>query len=187
MVHLIRDPLDVIVERMHQHQENGRFNDTETGLLAWCAHVDSQFSGSGDGAALLKGDVLDINYKGIPCHSEILRYIQWQSDAIELAKQSHVPTQVLHYEDLTIRAVSTEKAKHTMQNLLDFLEIPASLATTEAVAQSPFVTASSQQPISYRHLYSRNLVASIARFVKALSSPVCWEYVRRYFTAEGSS
>lgn len=89
-VHIIRNPLDNIVARMHLGVLNRRidkslpesilktFNNTPAGLLAWCEHVDSLFHSETPIMNLdsppLSNETLSL-LKHVPCHSEWFRYV----------------------------------------------------------------------------------------------------------------
>jgi len=182
MVHLVRDPLDVLVDRMNQYRwsdrngtaETNTFDETEYGLSAWCSYIDARFAESEE--KILYRQKLRENITQVPCYSEIIRYVQWQNTAIELSRNFPVPTLVLHYEEFS-DTVSQETTTHATQQLLDFLEVNESAGASPKSSSTLFHS-------SKRNLFSKHVVLSMARLTKQLASPICWEYIRRYFPGD---
>jgi hypothetical protein len=87
-VHLIRDPFDNVVARMHLHVQERRkdgtvpsatldqFNDTREGVAAWCQYVDAIFQTENPNGERESGGYTPISevtmrqLKLVPCHSE---------------------------------------------------------------------------------------------------------------------
>lgn len=175
-IHLLRNPFDNIVARMHlgiiERRADGwkesrleAFEDTKEGVKAWCEHVDSDFGAVDDkDNDFFTGEAKEL-FKQVPCHSEWFRYVQWHNLAVEsLTQHLNLTNMVLYYEDYTT------KFNETTQSILDFLEAEAVQAPKEFIPGK-----------TYTDLYDPEDARLIAKFIRALATPECWALIRRYF------
>jgi len=188
VVHILRNPLDNLVARMHlgakrraaydlflpttnstnstaPEDKVKAFQDTSTGLLNWCSFIDKNFEASGYTATWLtyQPRALEL-FAQFPCYSDLFRYVQWHNLAIEVYEQQlDVPVHVMYYEDYTVRYVDTVRA------LNEFLEVD------EVQEPAPFQTGKTYA------VYSEEQIKTAAKLVKFLATPKSWELLRRYF------
>jgi hypothetical protein len=85
-IHLIRNPFDNIVARMHLAVKKRRqdlswdngmldaFENSEAGIHAWCKFVDGLFPAQEVTSSKIASDVYDV-WKGVPCRSEWYRWV----------------------------------------------------------------------------------------------------------------
>jgi hypothetical protein len=184
-VHLIRNPFDNIVARLHYEQKKWRkpqgqgqsskktqqyahnlynFTDDRQGFQRWCKHVDAidiNFrGGEGFSADLLK------ELAKVPCYAEFGRYIQWHNLATETTKRLKLPTHTLFYENYT------ENFNDTTDQLLSFLQLNRSDSGTPPV----FI-----EQKHYPGYYTPGQIGRVAIMARTLATPDCWELVRHYF------
>jgi hypothetical protein len=141
-VHLIRNPFDNIVARLHMKQHNWKsgdpshrdrlkvFNKTREGFRAYCINEDSK-SALQDwnnptmifGADVAKEhnssglQVLVQHAKNTPCHAEFILYTRWHNFALKVLQRNHIPALTLFYEDYA------SDWEETAQRLFDFLAL----------------------------------------------------------------
>ena len=170
-IHVIRSPFDNIVARFHLEQKrHSRVGDTAwltahpndlVGFQKWCADVDA----SNDlMEARWTDPELSRALKGVPCHAEFFRYIQWHNLAFTTTRDMGVPTFVLHYEDYRDRFDST------LEGLLSFLELPH-------VKKGPPFDIGKE----YAEFYSDSQREAVAKLVKELASMESWMHMKDYF------
>ena len=168
-IHLIRDPFDNLVARMHlsvKHQKVQGLDQhhSREGFLAWCELVDAPSVNTS-----FHRDVLQL-MQDVPCASDWFRYVQWHNHAAALIQREKLDSMVVYYE-----SYSTQY-EETVQSILDFVEQPA--------VQSPLHF---QKGKTYHNLYTPEEAASALRLAKRLATPECWELIRHYFDGWGSS
>ena len=180
-VHLIRNPFDNIVARMHyrQHvlwhssevstQALGRtFNSTYTGFQSFCRWVDQhtveqkkpqwneQFPDVETWMHMLHP---------VPCFSEFVRWLRWHEQIVEMLDNVvTVPVLNLYYENYATDFPST-----TAQ-LLDFLELKQS--------HNPVTF---QVGKTYPEFYDPEQVVAIRKLIQTLATPKVWGMIRHYF------
>mmetsp|Transcript_12161 Transcript_12161/g.28871 ORF Transcript_12161/g.28871 Transcript_12161/m.28871 type:complete len:427 (-) Transcript_12161:478-1758(-) len=138
-VHLIRDPFDNVVARLHlkerrwQRHRNetkyeervGVFNGTKDGFLAYCRFRDKNSFKVEFRRRTLSGVMLE-NAVKVPCYAEFVTYTRWHNHAIRLVARRGMPVMTLFYEDYASRWDAT------VDNLLGFLRLkPAPGAEAE--------------------------------------------------------
>jgi len=80
-IHLIRNPFDNMVGRMHlssklrqqQQMDNGAWEDSKAGLKEWCSYLDTKYR-SEERAYSPELDALFERHRSLPCLSEWFRY-----------------------------------------------------------------------------------------------------------------
>jgi len=195
VVHLVRNPFDNIVARMHlgvkQKRREGtvgenilsRFNNSIQGVRAWCDYVDEVFHDESslykhDGA--FRGKPSDASVRNVTisnatmelmgntsCHSEIFRYVQWHSLAIDVYRRKLRTISdgyVVYYEDYA------QDLTRASQTLGDFLELP--------IVRDPLPFESGKV---YTHCFTTEERIQMSRLIRALATPDCWSMLSRYF------
>jgi hypothetical protein len=169
-VHLLRNPLDNLVGRMHlgtkRRQRQGRgptedFTDTPEGLAAWCAQLDARALVRETRSPLVADDFV-ARFGHVPCHAEWFRLAQWHTRARQVTDRLQISVHYLYYETYT--------DPQTLPELLEFLDLTATQAPL------PFRAGK-----SYRHLWKAADVAEAARLVQAVASDEAWALLRHYF------
>jgi hypothetical protein len=173
-VHLIRDPFDNIVARMHlsikKRLREGEWSAEEAtaakskeGFQSWCSIVDQKFDDTEKDSPLIDRRVRKL-LNDLPCRGDWFRYIQWHNLAIETMQRLNLPVHVLYYEDY-----SNDYAA-TVQQLFDFLELPT---VKEPLHFIPGKT--------YSDYFDIKQTRAAKRLVRALATPDCWALLRPYF------
>jgi Sulfotransferase domain len=160
-IHLIRDPFDNIVGRMHlgsAHQQSrgeAGFNHSQQGLEEWCQYLDDKYQDQDEAAHALDMD--------LPCRAEWYRYIQWHNLAAEVTDK--IP-QVLHvyYDNYTTNYDASVK------QLLAFLELEA--------RHKPLFFQSNKTYLEYFSTHHRQ---QAARFAQRFASEKSWKLLAHYF------
>ncbi|GKY94324.1 hypothetical protein MPSEU_000398200 [Mayamaea pseudoterrestris] len=173
-VHLIRDPFDNIVARLHlslkRMQEIGAptddlksYTEGREGLLAWCKYIDEKYAEEEGATDLIRPKIKSL-WKDVPCHAEWFRYVQWHNLALEMTSQMELPVLYLHYEKYG------QHYNKVVSDLFKFLELTPVRDPIEFVAGK-----------HYADYYTAEEQRAAARLVKAMASPDCWELIKSYF------
>jgi Sulfotransferase domain len=160
-VHLIRDPFDNIVGRMHLgsvHQQSrgeAGFNHSQQGLQEWCHYLDEKYQDHDESTHALDMD--------LPCRAEWFRYIQWHNLVAEVTDK--IP-QVLHmyYDNYTTNY------EGTVMQLMDFIELEAK--------HEPLFFQSNETYLEYFSPHHRQ---QAARFAQRFASEKSWKLLSHYF------
>lgn len=188
-IHLIRDPFDNIISRMHlgmrnhhnlayanlTREELDAFMETKEGVTAWCKYVDEQFWKenkvtmdmhiSNKTLSLLPYDPTP--YLDVPCHGEFFRYTQWHNLAMDVIRASNLSVHHVHYENYGIAY------NRTVDQILNFLGQSREFETR------PFVTGK-----TYRDVFFENSVQHrVKHLIKEIASDETWALLRGYFTS----
>lgn len=178
-VHLVRDPLDNCVSRMHHGLKTAKPDDERvdeirialadnpvSGLDGWCAYLDeisrpylpAAITGRDDAHELLS----------IPCHAEFIRYVAWHNAAYKMTevKYAALPTYRLYYENYTANYDGVVRELYQ-----DFLKYPPTNAPPK-----PFIAGK-----TYHFMFSPQHQLDIAHLVQSLALPPVWEMLRHYF------
>lgn len=75
-VHLIRNPFDNIVARVHWALRLNKTTDPDFDL--WCHEMDSMFPLKESETSLISSEVKEM-WKELPCHSDWYRWTQWHN------------------------------------------------------------------------------------------------------------
>jgi hypothetical protein len=130
-VHLIRNPFDNLVSRFHHEQKEhkkrhdtqwtNRYSNNAHGFRKWCADEDTLFhstEGKIDWTSMgYNPKLMRMHFKGVACHAEFFRYVQWHNYAIESVKRLEIPVMYVHYEDYTTNLAGVT------DRMLDFLNM----------------------------------------------------------------
>lgn len=176
-VHLVRNPFNNLVARMHLLKKTtpqldgaegtllASFSDTIDGRLTWCSFIDSLFVE--DTPMPIMSDRQMLLASQVPCFSEWYRYTMWHNLALEMEAQLELDVHFLRYEDYSTRY------NETVQELFDYLELPRTGNVKTFIAGK-----------SYLDLYPVREAQAAARFVRSLASPKCWSMLHHYFDKE---
>lgn len=172
-IHLVRNPFDNIVSRMHHalsHPDNlgigesdiEAMRDPETGLRAWCAYVDKTFERVVPPTLKQRedGDFLFT----VPCHADFIRYVMWHNMALEMTERLDMPSLTLYYESYT------SDFDGTVAEIAGFLE------QALVAKPSPFMLGK-----NYLDLFDEEHIRDIERLVRSLASVGCWRLLKHYF------
>jgi hypothetical protein len=174
-VHLIRNPFDNVVARLHyerkkwrksgkeRHQEKFlNFTDDREGFQRWCNHIDS-VDMSFRGPELFSIGKLQ-SLARVPCYAEFGRFIQWHNNAIAVTRQLQLPTHTLFYENYTANLNATG------DQLLSFLQLTRSGPAPVFIEKK-----------HYPDYYTPGQIGRVATMARNIATPECWELVRHYF------
>lgn len=165
VVHLVRDPFDNLVARMHlgikrrrnklgwSDEELAKFSPDRDGLMAWCTYIDSRVKHR-----------VEIRESPVPCASEWFKYVQWHNHAVAMIKSRAWPVHNLRYESYS------DDYDATVQGLLDFLALPRLLDPV------PFVSNK-----TYHHYFSEVEARQAMDLVRSLATDDCWALLQPYF------
>jgi len=181
---LIRDPFDNIVSRYHlaqQQQQNQQTGTSDSnGSLAetahhttldrdnfrrFCASVENHHELSERRMAFLQDGILDL-MRGVPCHEDLLRWIEWHNLAFITASDLELEEYVLYYESFG------KHFEETKQSLLNFLEL-------KQTAQPPRFEARA----SYNY-YTPQEREKVKKAFEIMASGKTWKHIQHYFETE---
>jgi hypothetical protein len=178
-VHLIRDPFDNCVSRMHhglgtmvstvflEHLRTSVVDDPVSALQEWCAYRDGTFQ------ALIPKHIWDRDDAGrlmsTRCHVEFISYVSWHNAALKMTtgQNPNVPVYRLFYENYTTNFGGVVRELYE-----DFLRYPPISAVPK-----PFFPRK-----TYHHLFPPEHQQEIAYLVESLASPELWQLLRHYFS-----
>ena len=166
-VHLIRDPLDNVVSRFRYERMNGRlalgFNSTREDFRTYCKEMNKEFL-----PALKRGRYIEPGVRRdiemIPCHAELVKWIEWHNMAFIVSKDLGLETFVLHYEDYSHRF------HNITSELLSFLELKAKY-------NPPGFEAFKE----YKDYFDQDERKAAAIAIQMMSLQETWTYISRYF------
>lgn len=176
-VHLVRNPFDNMVARMHldaklsnasgwskvtkegwSKDEVFEFRDTVEGRRAWCKWNDHMFIKN------VTNPVLSESQRQVPCFSDLFRYTQWHNYAIAATSRLGIPVHVLHYEDYS------QRFNETVEELMRFMGEP--------ILHEPRTFHAGK---NYIDLYTRDEILASIEFIRSVATPATWALLQRYF------
>jgi Sulfotransferase domain len=176
-VHLIRNPFDNIVARMHYKQtEWSKSQDPKDqelaelmslspqGLSLWCLYLN--FTEFKQTRRSFSASFWDTYMEPIPCAMEFYRYFRWHDLAVTTSSALPRPTMILYYENYT----STYDA--TTQELLNFLQLQRS----ETGVPPQFVLGK-----TYTDWFTMEVHQNVQRLASVLLSNATWMLLQHYF------
>eukprot|EP00536_Pseudo-nitzschia_multiseries_P007622 jgi/Psemu1/196004/e_gw1.181.13.1 len=178
-VHLIRDPFDNIVARLHlkerrwaRRDNNAKyeerveiFNKTKEGFRAYCEFRDTRSFKQERRHGILSNELLQYA-KQVPCYGEFIAYTEWHNHAVALLEKKDIPVLTLFYEDYA------SDWDETVGRLLSFLSLsPAKGAKAEEFIRGKH----------YNEFYDKEEKLAAMKLIEALSSTELWNLLRRYF------
>jgi hypothetical protein len=174
-VHLIRNPLDNIVARLHleqkkwdktdKHEKLDLYNASKEGFRAWCDFQDSRAFEKERSSRFFDNEIWELAQE-LPCHAEFMRYVWWHDLAIETTRRKNLPVYYLFYENYT------ENWEGTVQQLFKFLH----LSTAEGASPLEFISGK-----HYADYFEPKHVALASDLVSKLASPESRALLEHYF------
>jgi hypothetical protein len=189
VIHLVRNPFDNIISRMHHgmrirrkefgltEEQSREFMSSPTGVMAWCRIADRAFWMAREVPKKIKNKHklrrkpwnLNLLLK-VPCHSELFRYVEWHNAAIRMIEEEQLPSLVVYYEDYNTNY------NQTVDSILDFLDL------TREAEPLPFSSGK-----TYRDLYfSPEIQETTKELLKVMASKELWQILQRYFPSTAS-
>lgn len=175
IVHLLRNPFDNLVSRLHleikKRPEFSNLTDddrhsllsSKEGFLSWCVYVDTKFEKEEKHTNLFSEDLKQI-FKELPCHADWFRYIQWHNYAISMIDDLDIPTHTMYYEDYDT------KYNVTVDTLFNFLSLERINNPLDFIAGK-----------SYHSFFTKENFQAAIRLVQTLATPKSWELIKHYF------
>jgi hypothetical protein len=171
-IHLIRNPFDNLVSRLHMERTNWqikgykdrlqRYTPDKEGLKSWCRNIDALREDQEVESRFID-DALYAMEHSLPCHAEFFRYIQWHTQAIEVTRRLKLPVLYLFYENYTTNF------DETVEEILGFLH-------QDMVAPAPtFVTGK-----HYEEFFEPHECRMVAKLFQELASEEAWDVVKHY-------
>lgn len=166
-VHLVRDPLDNIVSRFRYERTNGRsalgFNSTKEDFRAYCSAMNKEFLSDMKRGRYVEPFVRK-RIENIPCHAEIVKWVEWHNMAFIVTRELNLESMVLHYEDYSTRF------ENVTSELLTFLK-------QEAIEAPPVFHAFKE----YKGYFTQEERETVAMAVRIMALRETWSHVSRYF------
>jgi len=187
-VHLIRDPFDNVVARLHlkerrwarfegkknksnddddqkKYEERlGLYNNTKAGFRAYCKFRDQRSLKQERRYRSLNSTLLQY-IQEVPCYAEFVRYTKWHNHAIELLEKKGIPAITLFYENYGTHW------NYTVSRLLHFLSLPPSVDGTAP----EFVSGK-----EYSEFYTENEKLAVKKLLEILALPALFDLLQRY-------
>ena len=164
VVHLVRDPFDNLVARMHWYDHGGNFSANEAGFRQWCIIADSLSDGNVTSNLQDRYNVSDEIIYNLPCLADWWRYVEWHNNALFMLATNDYPALTIYYEDYS------RDYQATIDSLFDFME------SDQVMPPLPFIANK-----TYHSYFSDETKLLAAQFVKQVATPRCWRILRRYF------
>ena len=178
VIHLIRNPFDNIVARMHYKQKQWLASNssrehelaeyitfTPEGLLHWCQYV--KLTEQKHYYSHFNRTFWENYMEPVPCAIEFYKYFHWHHYTTEgVLATMHHPSMILHYEDYTTGYNTTTR------RLLDFLQLKRSSYTDAP----EFIVGK-----TYTDWFTDEMKESVKRLALVVVSDVTWNLLRRYF------
>lgn len=183
MIHLIRDPLSNIVSRFHQyfnfHEEDwltyekklhpGKSRNSSENFRDWCVSMDNNVTISEiEQSSFLFSNEMKRKMKGIPCHSEFIKYISWHNHVVEMGWESNYRSMEVYFEDYA----NVDKKDDVTKKMAEFLGYD--VKTTEL----PSFIGGKEYREDY---YTEEEVKALTEFIEYMSFGKTWELLKRYF------
>lgn len=170
-IHMIRNPFDNLVGRMHlgrkRRQQRGQdtdsFVDTPEGIAAWCRQLDQHILERERKSPLIPDEFFE-KYSQVPCHVEWFRLAQWHTRTVQVTERLGLPVYQLYYENYT------SNFDATTSELFDFLQLDA--------INPPYPFRPGK---TYAHMFDKDYVETAANLVKDIASTNVWNLVKHYF------
>lgn len=175
-IHLIRNPFDNLVSRLHYErsywkQKKGisRYEDRlevftpdKKGLKAWCKMIDEERKDQELESRFIDDELYALE-RDLPCHAEFFRYIQWHVQAIEVTHRLKLPVLYLFYENYTTNF------DETVNEVLSFLN-------HDKIAPAPtFLTGK-----HYEDYFELRECRMVAKLIRELASDEAWSMIKHY-------
>jgi hypothetical protein len=168
-IHLIRNPLDNIVSRFHLEQHsfakrgNKTFTSDRQGFRDFCNLLERNFGGDERHSRWMDPQVME-TLKTVPCHADVIRYVQWHNLAHIVTQDLGIPTLVLFYEDYRT------KFSETLHKLVEFLEVPQKGEAADFVGGKEYVD-----------YFTRDERRATREAIQQLALKGTWKHLEHYF------
>jgi hypothetical protein len=184
MIHLIRDPLSNVVSRFHQyfnfHQDEwlnyekkihaGKSRTSKENFRDWCVSMDNNVTISEiEQSSFLFSNEMKRKMKGIPCHSEFIKYISWHNHVVEMGWESNYRSMEVYFEDYA----HVDKKDDVTKKMGEFLGYD-DVKTTDL----PSFLGGKEYREGY---YTEEEVKALTEFIEYMSFSKTWELLKRYF------
>lgn len=167
-VHLFRNPFDNAVARFRYERKGNRsatgFESTRAGFRAYCSQLNERYREEENQARFLNPGLLHIA-KNVPCHAEIIRYVEWHNMASITIQDMNLDALVVHYDWYETQF------NETVDMLLDFLQLERK---DEPV---PF-----QAGKTYSDYFTKREQAAVHVVLQTMALNNVWTHLKRYFT-----
>jgi hypothetical protein len=177
-VHLIRNPFDNIVARMHYKQKQWLVSNsskdqelaqyisfTPEGLQHWCQYV--KLTEQKRYYSYFNNTFWETYMEPIPCAIEFYKYFHWHQYTTEGIRTTlKDPSLILYYEDYTTQYNTTTN------RLLHFLQLQRSLHATPPV----FIVGK-----TYNDWFTNDTKEAVKRLALAVVSDATWKLLNHYF------
>mmetsp|Transcript_14985 Transcript_14985/g.18810 ORF Transcript_14985/g.18810 Transcript_14985/m.18810 type:complete len:653 (+) Transcript_14985:77-2035(+) len=169
VVHMVRDPFSTAAAgyiyewNVHRKANNEEWllhhsKDSE-GFIKWCTEMDMRNKESEGVTFDVKTNTL---LEGVPCHTEIFKWVQWHNNAFIIEEQLSLKVLVVHQEDYSSNS-------GVVDNILQFLG-------RNQVGEAPVF--GTENVIGF---YSTEEQEKIVKFIKQIASEKTWNESKNYF------
>lgn len=177
-VHLIRDPFDNVVARLHLKERRwarfegkkekfeerlNLYNSSRDGFRAYCKFRDHQSIKQDIRIHSLNNTVLQY-IKDVPCYAEFVRYTKWHNKALEIIQAKGLPIMTLFYENYA------SNWNTTVHQLLNFLDLYPSTK-----GNPPAFVAGKE----YKEFYNEIEIYSAIKLIESLASSQLLKFLNR--------
>jgi len=174
---MVRNPFDAIEERFLYSTRTyatdkewiPRFEPNPRGFHDFCAEAEAKYD---EQEQLWYQPSIYQASRGVPCHHEFFKLIQWYNYAFETLEEMGLEPKLVYYEDLA----NTNTFAHTSTDMLSFFELTP--VVDPAVSQ-PLLTA--QGPTNY---LSNQEKTNVQAFLSVLALSKTTAALSRYFSHE---
>ena len=177
-IHLIRNPFDNIVARMHYKQKQWLASNsskdheladyisfTPEGLLHWCQYV--KLTEQKHYYSYFNSTFWETYMEPVPCAIEFYKYFHWHHYTTEGIRTTvHNPSLMLYYEDYTTQYNATTN------RLLQFLQLKRS----PHAAAPEFIVGK-----TYTDWFTNDMKENVKRLALVVVSEATWKLLHRYF------
>ena len=175
-IHLIRNPFDNVVARLHLEQKRWareekdqhklrEFNASKEGFQAWCRFQDVRSEKEEKSSRYFDDEIWEWA-QDLPCHAEFMRYTWWHNLALETIRRLNLPLHSLFYENYT------QNWDETVQQMFEFLQ----LSPADGASPLEFIAGK-----TYLDYFEQRHVALAKGLVSTLASPESWALLEHYF------
>lgn len=175
-IHLVRNPLDNIVSRMHlalkpRHLERdshfvwiASLPSERERLTAWCNYTNhihlEQFRRTNLLPSVVKHEIMQSKF---PCSLDLFRYIQWHNMVCEMTTAANMTVLYVQYESYG------HNLSQTTDTILDFLNMKRLAPGIDFAANK-----------TYESLYSSEEKMAASMLIKALATPKTYHLLENY-------
>ena len=205
-VHLIRNPFDNVVSRMHYRQRHAHNNNQKDDderqphfhnssslsssttspkedFQQWCRYTDAHTVKRKREQWLAQFPDLVAHWqellRPVPCFTEFVRWVRWHQQIWEMTKQ---PQQLTFHTNNNRQRRLPTLTLYYENYTTNFDATTAELLDFLETSPAPFATPLAFVPgKTYPEFYETEQVTAIQRLVQTLASPGLWQLIRHYF------